>query len=172
MGGGFAHAIGSDGKLYGWGLDDTGGQVGDGDDGGGNRQPIVVSLAAGVTPQAIAATSTRVDVGSNGEVYVWGSARMASSATAAMLTSAGRWWSAPKREHRQEPRSRTRPSAGYAVVDVSDSAPSIATNPTSQSVSVGQNRPSPPGRAAIHSDGAVAARPMVGELLAGVGSNG
>ena len=141
-GGGFAHAIGSDGNLYGWGLDDTGGQVGDGDDGGGNRAtPIVVSLAAGVTPKAIADNlHTGYALGSNGELYAWGYGEngelgdgsdadfsppvVVSLPSGSTLESLG-----------QEPGS----SAGYAIVDVSDSAPSIATNPTNQSVSVGQN---------------------------------
>ena len=71
-GGGFAHAIGSDGNLYGWGLDSTAGQVGDG--GGTDKQtPEVISLAPGVKPTAIADNiHTGYAIGSDGKVYAWG----------------------------------------------------------------------------------------------------
>ena len=71
-GGGFAHAIGSDGNLYGWGLDNTAGQLGDG--GGSNREtPEVISLAPTVKPTAIADNiHTGYAIGSDGQVYAWG----------------------------------------------------------------------------------------------------
>ena len=71
-GGGFAHAIGSDGNLYGWGLDSTAGQVGDG--GGANRvTPEVISLAPSVKPTAIADNiHTGYAIGNDGKVYAWG----------------------------------------------------------------------------------------------------
>ena len=69
---GFAHAIGSDGNLYGWGLDSTAGQVGDG--GGANKEtPEVISLAPGVKPTAIADNiHTGYAIGSDARVYAWG----------------------------------------------------------------------------------------------------
>jgi alpha-tubulin suppressor-like RCC1 family protein len=71
-GGGFAHAIGSDGNLYGWGLDSTAGQVGDG--GGFDKlTPEVISLAPGVKPTAVADNiHTGYAIGSDGKVYAWG----------------------------------------------------------------------------------------------------
>jgi alpha-tubulin suppressor-like RCC1 family protein len=71
-GGGFAHAIGSDGNLYGWGLDSSAGQVGDG--GGANRAvPEMISLAPSVKPTAIADNiHTGYAIGSDGKVYAWG----------------------------------------------------------------------------------------------------
>jgi alpha-tubulin suppressor-like RCC1 family protein len=140
-GGGFAHAIGSDGKLYGWGLDDTGGQVGDG--GGDNKAtPIAISLAAGVTPKAIADNlHTGYALGSDGKLYAWGyglggelgdgstdgdfsTPVVVSLPPGSTVESLG-----------QEPGS----SAGYAIVDVSDVAPSVTTEPSGQSVFAGQD---------------------------------
>ncbi len=70
-GGGFAHAIGSDGNLYGWGLNSTAGQVGVG--GVDRDTPVVVPLAPGVRPTAIADNiHTGYAVGSDAKVYAWG----------------------------------------------------------------------------------------------------
>jgi alpha-tubulin suppressor-like RCC1 family protein len=71
-GGGFAHAIGSDGNLYGWGLDSTADQLGDGR-ATDSDTPVVVTLAPGVTPTAIADNiHTGYAIGSDGKVYAWG----------------------------------------------------------------------------------------------------
>ena len=70
-GGGFAHAIGSDGNLYGWGQG-AGGQLGFVTS--GTTVPVVVSLASGVKPTAISdSLRTGYAVGSDGNLYAWGS---------------------------------------------------------------------------------------------------
>jgi alpha-tubulin suppressor-like RCC1 family protein len=71
-GGGFAHAIGSDGKLYGWGLDSTADQLGDGS-ATDRHTPVVVTLAPDVKPTAIADNiHTGYAIGSDGKAYAWG----------------------------------------------------------------------------------------------------
>jgi len=64
-------AIGSDGKLYTWGFNDDG-QLGDGTY--TNRStPAAITLAAGVTPTAIAAGAFfGLAIGSDSNLYAWG----------------------------------------------------------------------------------------------------
>ena len=64
-------AIGSDGKLYGWGQN-TYGQLGDGTTTNRNI-PVLVSLPAGVSPVTIVAGSYHsMTLGSDGKLYLWG----------------------------------------------------------------------------------------------------
>ena len=71
-GGAFAHIIGSDGNLYGWGLG-TSGQLGVNTVDGMATTPVLVTLASGVTPSAISDNlHTGYAIGSDGNVYAWG----------------------------------------------------------------------------------------------------
>jgi len=64
-------AVGSDGKLYAWGVN-TDGQLGNGTT-NSSSTPVVVSMPAGVTATAVAAGADHsVALGSNGSVYDWG----------------------------------------------------------------------------------------------------
>ncbi len=64
-------AIGSDGKLYAWGSNNSG-QLGNGGRPGG-LTPVLVSLPAGVTATAIAAADHHsLAIGSDGNLYAWG----------------------------------------------------------------------------------------------------
>jgi len=138
-GGGFAHAIGSDGNLYGWGLDNTAAQLGDG--GSTNRDtPVVIVLASGVTPKAITDNlHTGYAIGSDGKVYAWGyglqgelgdgSPSNFSPPVAVSLPSG----SIPD-SLGPEPGS----AAGYAIVRIPDAPPAVTTQPTGQSVFAGQ----------------------------------
>ena len=68
---GFDLAIGSDGKVYGWGENEEG-QLGDGTT-APQTSPIAVTLASGVTATAISAgPGFSLAVGSDGTVYSWG----------------------------------------------------------------------------------------------------
>ena len=139
-GGGFAHAIGSDGKLYGWGLDSTAGQLGDG---GGNNTatPIVISLAAGVTPKAVSDNlHTGYAIGSDGNIYAWGYGLAGElgdgapgnfSPPVVVSLPPG---STPE-SLGQEPGS----AGGYAIVNVTLTAPTVTTEPTGLTVHAGQD---------------------------------
>jgi alpha-tubulin suppressor-like RCC1 family protein len=64
-------AIGSDGRLYAWGSNDQG-ELGDGTT-TEHDSPEVITLAAGVTPTAIAAGYYHsLVIGSDGNLYAWG----------------------------------------------------------------------------------------------------
>ncbi len=64
-------AIGSDGHVYAWGYNSNG-QLGNGTTTDSDL-PVQVSLAAGVTPTAIAAGDGHsLAIGSNGKLYAWG----------------------------------------------------------------------------------------------------
>ncbi len=70
-GGDHSLAVGSDGKLYAWGLNSSG-QLGNGTI-VSSSTPVVVSMPAGVTATAVSAgESHSVALGSNGRVYDWG----------------------------------------------------------------------------------------------------
>ena len=64
-------AIGSDGKLYAWGLNNAG-QLGDGTT-NYSPTPILVSLPSGITPTAISTGGNHsLAIGSDGKLYAWG----------------------------------------------------------------------------------------------------
>jgi alpha-tubulin suppressor-like RCC1 family protein len=70
-GGGTGYAIGSDGKVYAWGLNASG-QLGNGNT-TNSPTPVVVSLPSGVSPTAIAgAGGFAFAIGSDGHLYAWG----------------------------------------------------------------------------------------------------
>jgi alpha-tubulin suppressor-like RCC1 family protein len=70
-GGAHSLAVGSDGKLYGWGKGNSG-QVGDGSTFHRNA-PVLVSLPAGVTVGALVAGGDHsLALGSDGNLYAWG----------------------------------------------------------------------------------------------------
>jgi alpha-tubulin suppressor-like RCC1 family protein len=136
-GGGFAHAIGSNGALYGWGLGSSG-QLGVGS---GSLTPVVVPLAPSVTPKAIADNlHTGYALGSDGNIYAWGYGLQGelgdgdftdNSPPVVVSLPAG----SVVESLSPEPGS----SAGYAVVSAPNVAPSITTEPTSQSVVSSEN---------------------------------
>ena len=67
----FSLAVGSDGKLYAWGVN-LNGELGNGTV-TSSSTPVVVSLPAGVTATAVSAGDAHsVALGSNGSVYDWG----------------------------------------------------------------------------------------------------
>ena len=70
-GGGHSMTIGNNGKLYAWG-DNSSGQLGNGTTTQSNT-PVVVNLAAGISPAAIAAgDSHSLAIGNDGKLYTWG----------------------------------------------------------------------------------------------------
>jgi alpha-tubulin suppressor-like RCC1 family protein len=70
-GGDHSLAVGSDGKLYAWGVNSNG-ELGDGTT-TASSTPVVVSLPGGVTATAVAAGAAHsVALGSDGHVYDWG----------------------------------------------------------------------------------------------------
>ena len=72
-GGGFhSLAVGSDGQVYAWGANGNG-QLGDGTTDNKNT-PVAVTLASGVSATAVSGGSSHsLAVGSDGQVYAWGS---------------------------------------------------------------------------------------------------
>ena len=140
-GGGFAHAIGSDGKLYGWGLDGTAGQLGDGGGNSAAATPIVISLAAGVTPKAVSDNlHTGYAIGSDGNIYAWGYGLAGElgdgapgnfSPPVVVSLPPG---STPE-SLGQEPGS----VGGYAIVNVTLTAPTVTAEPTGLTVHAGQD---------------------------------
>ena len=137
-GGASAHAIGSDGNLYGWGMGSSG-QLGvcctD------SLTPIVVPLAPGVTPKAIADNiHTGYAIGSDGNIYAWGyglAGELGDGSTGdgsppvVVSLPPG---STPE-SLGQEPGS----TAGYAIVSVPSVAPTVTTQPTGQTVTATQS---------------------------------
>ena len=136
-GGGFAHAIGSDGNLYGWGLGSSG-QLGTGD---GSLSPVVVLLAPGVTPVGIDDNlHTGYALGSDGNIYAWGyglNGEFGNGTTGndqppvVVSLPPG----STVKSLAPEPGS----SSGFAIVNVPDAKPVITTSPSSKSVVATQN---------------------------------
>ena len=136
-GGGFAHAIGSDGNLYGWGSG-SGGQLGVTDT---TPTPLLVTLAPGVTPTAISDNlQTGYAIGSDGNVYAWGygadgergnGSTASGSPPVVVSLPPG---SVPL-SLGPEPGS----SAGYAIVSAPPTAPLVTSQPQPQTVFVGQS---------------------------------
>ena len=87
------YAIGSDGNLYAWGQGGVG-QLGNGTTTEPQTTPVVVSLPAGVTATEVAAGAhTGYAIGSDGNLYAWGSAARVSWATARPpIPRPPRWW--------------------------------------------------------------------------------
>ncbi len=131
-GGGFAHAIGSDGNLYGWGLGSTANQLGTGSS--DSSVPIEVSLASGVTPTAISDNiHSGYAIGSNGKLYAWG------YGLAGELGNGSTGNFSPPVVVSLPPGSTplslgAEPGAvsGFAIVNAPPTAPVVTTNPTDQ----------------------------------------
>ena len=71
--GGVNLVLGSDGNVYAWGADDDG-QIGDGSLTGGDVvTPVQALLPAGITATAVSSGATSLALGSDGNVYAWGS---------------------------------------------------------------------------------------------------
>jgi alpha-tubulin suppressor-like RCC1 family protein/protocatechuate 3,4-dioxygenase beta subunit len=80
-------AVGSDGRLYGWG-ENAFGAVGDGST-LDRTAPVPVGLPDGVTPTAIAANNQSLALGSDGRLYGWGynyNGELGDTATTTRLT--------------------------------------------------------------------------------------
>ena len=140
-GGGFAHAIGSDGNLYGWGLG-TSGQLGVNTDTGLAITPVLVTLATGVLPTAISDNlHTGYAIGSDGNVYAWG------YGLAGELGDGSPGNGSPPVVVSLPPKSvplglgpEPGSSAGYAIVSATPSAPQVTAQPQPVSVRVGLER--------------------------------
>jgi alpha-tubulin suppressor-like RCC1 family protein len=134
-GGGFAHAIGSDGNLYGWGLGNTGGQLGLG--AVSSLVPIAVPLATGVKPTAIADNlHTGYAIGSDGHVYAWGYglAGELGDGSESGNFSPPVVVSLPSGSTPESLGSEPGAQAGYAIVSAPETAPSVSTQPVNQTV--------------------------------------
>ncbi len=135
-GGGFAHAIGSDGNLYGWGMG-TNGQLGVGTS--DSSVPIAVSLASGVKPTAITDNlHTGYAIGTDGNLYAWGyglSGELGNGGTSS--DSPPVIVSLPSASTPEALGAEPGAISGYAIVSEVETAPSITTSPASQTVFAG-----------------------------------
>jgi alpha-tubulin suppressor-like RCC1 family protein len=132
-GGGFAHAIGSDGNLYGWGQG-AGGQLGFVTS--GTPVPVVVSLASGVKPTAISdSLRTGYAVGSDGNLYAWGSGPVGELGNGTTTVDSPPVVVAlPPASTPESLAPEPGAVAGYAVVSAPDTAPTVTAQPASHSL--------------------------------------
>ena len=169
--GGFAYAIGSDGHLYAWG-NDSGGQLGNGST-TNSSVPVVVQLPSGVTPKAISGNYyVGYAIGSDGNLYAWGgngSGDLGDGATTNSSTPV--LVSLPPGSTPQELGAEPGSASGYSIVSTPDVAPSIATNPTNQSATTGQDAsfsaaasgiPGPTVQWQVSTDGGLSFSPVSG----------
>ncbi len=166
-GGGFAHVIGSDGNLYGWGLG-TSGQLGVNTDTGMAITPVLVTLApASYRPPFRTTCTPATRSGPTGISMRGATALPVSSATVTGKRITPRGRVAPARKRAARTRTRARLSAGYAIVSATPSAPQVTAQPQPVSVRVGlRARPSPPRPAGIpHPPCNGRSRPMVGSTF-------
>jgi alpha-tubulin suppressor-like RCC1 family protein len=137
-GGGFAHAIGSDGNLYGWGLGNTGGQLGLGSE--SSLVPLAVPLAAGVQPKAIADNlHTGYAIGSDGHMYAWGyglAGELGDGSESGDI-SPPVVVSLPAGSTPESLGAEPGAQAGYAIVSAPETAPAVSVQPVSQTVFAG-----------------------------------
>jgi alpha-tubulin suppressor-like RCC1 family protein len=139
-GGAFAHAIGSDGNLYGWG-GGTSGQLGVSTVTGMETAPVLVTLAPGVTPRAISDNlHTGYAIGSDGNIYAWG------FGLAGELGNGSTGDGSPPVVVSLPPDSvplglgpEPGSSAGYAIVSATPSAPQVTSQPQPQTVLAGES---------------------------------
>jgi alpha-tubulin suppressor-like RCC1 family protein len=145
-GGAAAYAIGSDGHLYSWGLNSSG-QLGNGSN-TDSSTPVLVSLPSGVTPSTIAAGSgtgavgsggAAYAIGSDGHLYAWGNdndgqlgdGSNTNSSTPILV-------SLPPGSTLQKLAPESGSASGYAIVNTPNAAPTVTTQPVSQTVTAGQ----------------------------------
>jgi hypothetical protein len=178
--------IGSDGNLYAWGYN-ADGELGDGTDTGpevcsitilpfGTEQnpcsttPVKVSLPSGVSPTAISGNYNGGSaIGSDNHIYAWGRGNLGdgcscgSSTPVVVSLPTG---SSPV-SLGQGPFSAT----VYAIVNAPNFAPTVTTQPTSQSVMAGQNAtftaaasglPAPTVQWKVSTDGGATFSPVTG----------
>ena len=146
-GGAAAYAVGSDGNLYAWGLNSSG-QLGNGSN-TDSSTPVLVSLPSGVTPSTISAGSgtgavgsggAAYAIGSDGHLYAWGNdndgqlgdGNTINSSTPVLV-------SLPPGSTPQKLAPESGSASGYAIVNAPNVAPTVTTQPVSQTVTAGQN---------------------------------
>jgi predicted secreted protein len=144
-GGATAYAIGSDGHLYAWGNDGSG-QLGNGGT-TDSSTPVLISLPSGVTPKAVAAGSgtgaagsggAAYAIGSDGHLYAWGNdsggqlgdGGNTDSSTPVLV-------SLPAGSTSQKLATEPGSASGYAIVNAPNVAPTVTTQPISQTVTAG-----------------------------------
>jgi alpha-tubulin suppressor-like RCC1 family protein len=138
-GGAFAHIIGSDGNLYGWGVG-TSGQLGVNTLSGMATTPVLVTLAPGVTPRAISDNlHTGYAIGSDGNVYAWGYGLAGELGNGSTGDGSGPVVvSLPPQSVPLSLGTEPGSSAGYAIVSATPTAPQVTRQPQLQTVLEGQ----------------------------------
>jgi alpha-tubulin suppressor-like RCC1 family protein len=136
-GGGSAYAIGSDGHLYAWGYNGYGG-LGNGTT-SNSTTPVQVSLPAGVTATAISGSGeSAYAIGSDGNLYAWGDnvfgelgdgTNVRETTPVEVVLPPG----SSVQKLGPEPDAET----GYAIVRAVDVAPTVTTQPSSQTIQEG-----------------------------------
>jgi alpha-tubulin suppressor-like RCC1 family protein len=129
-----SYAIGSDGHLYAWG-DNTNGQLGNSTM-AESETPVQVPFPAGVTPTAISgADVSAYAIGSDGNLYAWGgdgSGQLGDGSTANETTPVK--VALPSGSTVQTLGPEPGADFSYAIVSAPDVAPTVTTQPSSQTV--------------------------------------
>jgi alpha-tubulin suppressor-like RCC1 family protein len=139
-GGAFAHMIGSDGNLYGWGTAGSG-QLGTDLSAGMETTPVLVTLAPGVTPRAISDNlHTGYAIGSDGNVYAWGYGLAGELGNGSFADgSPPVVVSLPPESVPLSLGPEPGASAGYAIVSATPTAPQVTSEPLPQTVLAGDS---------------------------------